>query len=428
MTRAGKRETSEHFGRSARQEELDGERFRRAFSAMDASDEAVERIMAMVEKIDSEQRAQSPGGEATPTGAASRPEARGGHARRTGARQPRRRFTVRAAVATAAVTALVASGAYAAVSSDFFQSAFGPKGQQDVEAHTVVEEDHISPATGEPVSWVAPSRTWTDVDEQVAQRLLDGYVFDVNRTCELHGYTLTVDQCVMDENGNGVATITVENPDGVDVSDAGYGEVYLSNGAPVAFGISSVDGAVPIWDDRVIMDAEQSTDTKLVGVAYFGPFTGRIDGGLEWALADRESGGTSSVAAQDADGASAYMPADTLSTREFKAEDGSTVEVSPIALTQFLADSDDSVNEAVIHYTDGSEYVVYRWGGDDPVSNDVVSYEYSDEADRDGSAHLFNRLVDVDAIDSITLRGHTYVESSGGEPSQQDFELVFRAL
>ena len=325
MTRAGKGGVSERFGQSARQEELDTERFRRAFSVVDASDETVERIMAMTEKIDSEQRAQARGNAA--------PASSAGHAQRAGARQPGKRFTVRAAVATAAVTALVASGAYAAVSSDFFQSAFGTKGQQDVEAHTVVEEDHISPVTGEPVSWTAPSRTWEDVDEQVAQRLLDGYVFDVNRTCELHGYTLTVGQCVMDENGNGVATITIENPDGVDTSDASYGEVYLSNDTPVAFAIDSVDSAVPFWDERIILDAEASTDTKLVGVAYFGPFTGRIDGGLEWVLVDREPGGMSDVAAQDADGASVYKPQATLTTREFRADDGSTVEVSPIALT-----------------------------------------------------------------------------------------------
>lgn len=418
MTRAGKGGVSERFGQSARQEELGTERFRRAFSAMDASDETVERIMAMTEKIDSEQRAQARGN-ATPASSA-------GHARRAGTRQPGKRFTVRAAVAMVVVTALVASGAYAAVSSDFFQSAFGTKGQQDVEAHTVVEEDHISPVTGEPVSWTAPSRTWEDVDEQVAQRLLDGYVFDVSRTCELHGYTLTVGQCVMDKNGNGVATITIENPDGVDTSDAGYGEVYLPN-APVAFAIDSVDSAVSFWDERVILDAEASTDTKLVGVAYFGPFTGRIDGGLEWVLADRESGGTSDVAAQDADGASVYKPRATLTTKEFRADDGSTVEVSPIALTQLLVNSNSSANEAVIRYTDGMEYVVYRWGGDEPVSNSLVDYGYSDEAERLGTAHLFNRLVDVDAIESITLRGHTYVESADGEPGQRDFELAFRA-
>ena len=133
------------------------------------------------------------------------------------------------------------------------------------------------------------------------------------------------------------------------------------------------------------------------------------------------------MTAQDADGTSAYVPAATLPTKEFKAEDGSIVEVSPIALARFLADPGNSANEAVIRYTDGSEYVVYRQGGDDPVSNDVVGYGYSDEADRDGSAHLFNRLVDVDAIDSIALRGHTYVEAAAGEPSQQGFELVFRA-
>ena len=69
MTRAGKRGVSERFGQSARQEELDTERFRRAFSAADASDETVERIMAMIEKIDSEQRAQARGNAASASSA-----------------------------------------------------------------------------------------------------------------------------------------------------------------------------------------------------------------------------------------------------------------------------------------------------------------------------------------------------------------------
>ena len=337
-------------------------------------------------------------------------------------RAPRGRLRVRTAVAIAATTALVASAAYAAVNVDFTQLAFSPKGNADVEAHTVVEQDCINPVTGEPKSWVAPSRTWADVDEQVAERLLDGYVFDAGLTAESHGYTLTVGQCVMDENGNGIAAITIENPDGVDIADAGYGEVYLSNDAPVFELVQSPDGESP-WDVRIVRDTEASTDTKLVGAAYFGPFRVTIGEGLVWSLVSREDGGQSSVQASNAAGESTYMLATTLPAKEFKGNDGSTVELSPIGMVQHPASVDQHIREMVIRFTDGTEYTVYRWGVDDPVDNTVLGYGYGWE-NEDDCARVFNRLVDVDAVESVVLRGVIRVDDPNDE---QEFETALSA-
>ena len=337
-------------------------------------------------------------------------------------RAPRGRLRVRTAVAIAATTALVASAAYAAVNVDFTQLAFSPKGNADVEAHTVVEQDCINPVTGEPKSWVAPSRTWADVDEQVAERLLDGYVFDAGLTAESHGYTLTVGQCVMDENGNGIAAITIENPDGVDIADAGYGEVYLSNDAPVFELVQSPDGESP-WDVRIVRDTEASTDTKLVGAAYFGPFRATIGEGLVWSLVSREDGGQSSVQASNAAGESTYLPATTLPAKEFKGNDGSTVELSPIGMVQHPASVDQHIREMVIRFTDGTEYTVYRWGVDDPVDNTVLGYGYGWE-NEDDCARVFNRLVDVDAVESVVLRGVIRADDPNDE---QEFETALSA-
>ena len=404
---------TQHTSPEMTSEDLDRARFKRALASMDASDETIERIMRMAEKED-RQKAQKEQAFSQVAGTSSQ--------RKKAPRAPRGRLRVRTAVAIAATTALVASAAYAAVNVDFTQLAFGPKGNSDVEAHTVVEQDCINPVTGEPKSWVAPSRTWADVDEQTAERLLDGYVFDAGLTAESHGYTLTVGQCVMDENGNSIAAITIENPDGVDIADAGYGEVYLSNEAPVFELVESPDGESP-WDVRIVRDVEASTDTKLVGAAYFGPFRGTIGEGLVWSLASREGGGQSAVQAANATGESTYLPAATLPAKEFKGEDGSTAELSPIGMVQHPARADQHVREVVIRFTDGTEYTVDRWGVDDPVANSVLSYGYGWENEDDG-ARMFNRLVDVDAVESVVLRGVIWADDPNDE---QEFETVLSA-
>lgn len=404
---------TQHTSPEMTSEDLDRARFKRALASMDASDETIERIMRMAEKED-RQKAQKEQAFSQVAGTSSQ--------RKKAPRAPRGRLRVRTAVAIAATTALVASAAYAAVNVDFTQLAFGPKGNSDVEAHTVVEQDCINPVTGEPKSWVAPSRTWADVDEQTAERLLDGYVFDAGLTAESHGYTLTVGQCVMDENGNSIAAITIENPDGVDIADAGYGEVYLSNEAPVFELVESPDGESP-WDVRIVRDVEASTDTKLVGAAYFGPFRGTIGEGLVWSLASREGGGQSAVQAANATGESTYLPAATLPAKEFKGEDGSTAELSPIGMVQHPARADQHVREVVIRFTDGTEYTVDRWGVDDPVANSVLSYGYGWENEDDG-ARMFNRLVDVGAVESVVLRGVIWADDPNDE---QEFETVLSA-
>ena len=66
---------------------------------------------------------------------------------------------------------------------------------------------------------------------------------------------------------------------------------------------------------------------------------------------------------------------------------------------------------------------MYRWGVDDPVVNNVLSYGYGWENEDDG-ARVFNRLVDVDAVESIVLRGVIWADDPNDE---QEFETVLSA-
>ena len=57
----------------------------------------------------------------------------------------------------------------------------------------------------------------------------------------------------------------------------------------------------------------------------------------------------------------------------------------------------------------GTSLVVVREGMEDPVNNRVVGYKYMDGS---ASAHVFNRLVDVDAVASVEVanqEGHRWV-------------------
>ena len=137
----------------------------------------------------------------------------------------------------------------------------------------------------------------------------------------------------------------------------------------------------------------------------------------------REDGGQSSVQASNVAGESTYLPAATLPAKEFKGDDGSTVELSPIGMVQHPASVDQHIREVVIRFTDGTEYTVYRWGVDDPVDNSVLAYGYGWE-NEDDRARVFNRLVDVDAVESIVLRGVIRADDPNDE---QEFETVLSA-
>ena len=92
-------------------------------------------------------------------------------------------------------------------------------------------------------------------------------------------------------------------------------------------------------------------------------------------------------------------------------------------MVQHPASVDQHIREMVIRFTDGTEYTVYHWGVDDPVDNTVLGYGYGWE-NEDDCARVFNRLVDVDAVESVVLRGVIRVDDPNDE---QEFETALSA-
>lgn len=371
--------------------------FRQAFDAVGAPDDMARKVVSMARRIEH--------------------GAKGRHAGREGWTH---RVTVRAAAIAVAGTLLVGTGAYAAVSNaDFFRSAFGNKGHEDIERQEVSYAE-IAPEISEKAdsTFVRPAMVWGEVDEAQADRLLGGYVQDVWQSVTVLGYTLTIDQLLVDANGLGLATYSLACPDGVAAQGSGYGQYYLSSDTPVGDiylegadedrQVSASDGTTAWLGSPFcihgVMDVEATTPTDLHAVAYFGPFGGELpQEGLEFKLKERKG---------DAVGQSIVcQPTATVPTTEFACTDGSgsTASASSLGLVLRIpaVPVDPGVPEAgmvawnvrqiIIGMADGSEYVVMD--GND-VMNYNAAYTFNDQ---NGGGYLFNRLIDPAQITSITV-------------------------
>lgn len=171
----------------------------------------------------------------------------------------------------AAVIAAMAIGAGAiALHTDFFRTAFGT-GVADVTNSTYVSED------GEVCAF--PDQERVAVDETAAEEQLGEYIADApaDTTAQVFGYTITVESYLVDENGIGVLTYTLENPEGLYDLDTSTSQVYYKGWKLDQPGSGMMEPSFDMNGDRMLshhtyLDGERSTDTKACLVVYFAPF------------------------------------------------------------------------------------------------------------------------------------------------------------
>ena len=241
------------------------------------------------------------------------------------------------------------------------------------------------------------------VDAETMQRLVGDYLSTVDAAVEADGYTISLKTFLIDENGSGFMTYTLSNPAGVSYDDFGYGQVGTPM-APILY-IGEVGGHA--MDTAIYLDADASTDTELHLVMYFSDF-GNWQKGDELLFSVRNGSEAErrviSITPQ------AYLPAAT-----FTAESGDTAAVSALGIRMHTpaaaADTvmDVVLDELVLHMADGSQYVVQSEEGN--IMNWVVGLCIADEDYHIiGNAFSFNRVVDVDAVTSVTVSGHYYTD------------------
>lgn len=109
-------------------------------------------------------------------------------------------------------------------------------------------------------------------DVQTTRRLVGQYLSKLDAEMTVEGNTIRLGTLLIDESGSGMLTYSVENPDGVKYTDAGYGEAVDMSAEPSMWLGSAPDaqgyGGTCI-NSRCHVDEDASTDTHLQVVLYF---------------------------------------------------------------------------------------------------------------------------------------------------------------
>lgn len=306
-----------------------------------------------------------------------------------------KRVTVLAA-ALVLVLALGMTG-YAVVShSDFFQNVFGTGGYAQP-AHTnevldengnVLKVEHY------------PAIERVDVDEERAEELLGDYVSAVGKSVTVRGYTFTVQDMILDENGIGSVTVQVSNSNGHGLPTNGA----VDYTAEVSFGYATEGSAgTPVASRSYALEAGYSENaiSYVYSITPLKPLAANEDIILRFVVAEK----VDEYHADTEEQAIVLSAPKKLQTVGFAA-DGLKAEVSSVGMalerTEKLGE-EMVLDRAVINYTDGSKYVV----DDCNVWNTLG-------AAMDENGHLllaFNRIVETKNIQNIevTIRGTDYV-------------------
>lgn len=301
-----------------------------------------------------------------------------------------KRRPARKLIAIVAVAALLVTGAVAAVSSNFFQDAFGDKGLTDYEPVEVPK--------GNGNSYTLPGMEWGSVDEETASALVGEAVTPIGETIDIGNYNVTVDSYVMDDNGVGVVTWTVANPNGVGhVDEAGRGIVYFG---PASF-MAEPDfrgGNGDFINSYCVRDDALTTDTELHLVSYIATISDVVS-----------TDGVVLKLKIDGEGRDIVFPAaDTVASVTFTGGEY-TAHVSPMSI-RFEAPFGEGAeigwvpHDLTIHYADGTEYVCQQ---EDPYMENTVFGQYR-SLDGNGLGDLvyvFNRLIDPAEVASVTIGG-----------------------
>lgn len=256
-------------------------------------------------------------------------------------------------------------------------------------------------------------------DVKTTERLVGKYLSKLDAELTVEGSTYKMGTFLVDDTGNGILTFSVENPDGFEYDNMGYGEMWIQNvRADINYGRSEPtdpygqDHGYARADTKLYVDEETSTDTCLQVIAYFISGKGYEKGTNFFFTVRAASGQPYSVSIQP----KTYLPVKTLT-----AENGQKMFLSPLGLTMvdtLYTDDEILIDEILVRYQDGSDYTVdsaerslRNWvvgfitGRGDTAEYYQTELGITDPPEGNYYSYLFNRLVDVDTVTSIDLVG-----------------------
>ncbi len=243
------------------------------------------------------------------------------------------------------------------------------------------------------------------VSEETVAKLLGDAMYTVDGTFSHdNGNTYTLDTFLIDEQGMGILTYTVSNPDGIGYQDGGYGEIwdggvdlFLSNGA------SYEEGHICDWRALLVGEANETEIRVLEKFGTFDTYTGQ---GISVGREDTAFGH--------------LLPEKHLATRIGTDSEGNTISVSPlgVSITCFKEDEPSlSVYTVELNFADGSTYTVISHTADYHL--ETMNHDIAYHGEKDGYEtvnYVFANLVDINELTSIHVEGSYYPDGNGNNP------------
>ena len=361
------------------------------------------------------------------------------------------------AIAAAVLVIATPFAVNAATNGELFQRLWGNAGKQTIESHeeTFIEEEKID-ENGNPneITVTMPKVEYVEADEEKAQELIGDNIASEPTVIQMGDTKMTVLSVTRDKNGI-VAEYTLEKEGGVDCLN--YSELdneckgaWINEDQNILFAFNEGSG-------KIYVDLEKSTPDKLYCYEYMVDNRAGFDSSdvaltsddiitdhltLWYRLYSKPRSEVLAILEEDPDvDLDAYeaqfiseensvnIPvSDEISTTTFVSKDGGSLEISPIAmnvdLNQGIDFSNtlegiaclDNVYNMEITYKDGSTYLMYARkypydSGDvfNPAE-EVESISYICGSINNHVITLFNRLVDVEQVEKITINGTEFTQ------------------
>lgn len=263
--------------------------------------------------------------------------------------------------------------------------------------------DGISTKKANTDSFTPPTMERVKTNAEAVMRLAGDSLYKVDGEFAVNGHTLTFHDFILDENGTGILTYSVSNPNGVYFVNNGYGNITFDYLRRPCVGIKD-DIYQEAFSHNFLVSGSRG-DQTIEMATYFTLKNPLAPGDvLEFLIRYTETDENNNILEKKA--SISLAPVSLAPSKAFTDAEGNTVFVSPLSvLIDWHYKNELFIQEFVIHYADGTEYI--EKSSSKSLYNTNLEAIRSDEMPWAYYLDAFNRLVDVNAISSITITYHT---------------------
>lgn len=337
----------------------------------------------------------------------------------------RQKTTAKIAAACVVILVVAPVAVNAATNGELFSRIWGTAGHKNVPAHDEVIDD----GKGGKLDVTYPERTFENTDTKKAEELIGKAVSYPDITTSVDGTTITIVSAVRDKNA-AVVEFTMEKEGGVDVLNYGEKENELK-GAWIAEDKSTFRFDV-LPGGNIYVDVANSTDEKLYCYDYMtldeekniklkiDKFPCKLSEYYKLDINDQKRDEIESKV----ETSTITIPCrGEVESVTYENQDGGKVEISPLSMSIDMKSGlglDEIQSKdplycyyVCINYKDGTKYVVdeHNVNGCHSCDVDIDNTEYLCETIDGKNKLVFNRLVDINNIESIIVNETTYMLS-----------------